>query len=110
MFFIYLCLIATTIVESVKEVDQTNNKLAITIGPCKWVINRECPDNDIKYYLYTRRNAHQRQYLKIGRTWEQSNISHSYFNPHHEVKIILHGYNSDMYLTPLIDMKDGELL
>ena len=79
----------------------------INIGPCTWVIDRKCPDDDIKFYLFTRSNQQERQEVHIDETLELSNLTESYFNPSHPVKVILHGYNSDMFLTPLIDMKDG---
>lgn len=49
-----------------------------------------------------------RRLIHIGESWEKSNISSSSFNPAHPVKIIIHGYNSDMFLGPLIGMKDGK--
>nr|XP_040232337.2 uncharacterized protein LOC120955495 [Anopheles coluzzii] len=68
-----------------------------------------CSNTDIRFYLFTRSNPDDRQYIHIDETWEQSNLSSSYFNPSHPVKVIIHGYNADMFLTPLINMK-GEYL
>uniref|UniRef100_A0A2C9GRW6 Uncharacterized protein n=1 Tax=Anopheles arabiensis TaxID=7173 RepID=A0A2C9GRW6_ANOAR len=82
---------------------------SFTIGNCVWVVDRPCPDSDIRFYLFTRSNPDDRQYIHIDETWEQSNLSSSYFNPSHPVKVIIHGYNADMFLTPLINMK-GEYL
>lgn len=83
------------------------SKSSFSIGTCTWVIDRSCPDENIKFYLYTRSNPDDRQMVHIDETWENSNLSMSNFNPKHAVKIIIHGYNSDMFLTPLIDMKTG---
>lgn len=81
----------------------------LTLGPCTWIVNHKCPDDDnIRIYLFTRRNANDRQRIHIDETWEKSNLSTSFFNPADPVKIIIHGYNSDMFLSSLIDMKDGE--
>lgn len=81
----------------------------ISIGSCTWVIDHKCPDEDnIKVYLFTRRNLNDRQLIQVADTWEKSNLSLSHFDPMDPVKIIIHGYNSDMFLTPLIEMKDGE--
>lgn len=80
----------------------------ITVGPCKWAIGRSCPDPDVKYYIYTRRNVMDRQSLHIDATAEQSNLTNSYFNPKFPTKILIHGYNSDMFLSPLQQMRDGE--
>lgn len=80
----------------------------ISIGPCTWVVNHKCPDENIRFYLFTRDNVQDRQLVHVDESWELSNISASYFNPKHPTKIIIHGYNSDMFLQPLIDMKDGK--
>ena len=85
-----------------------SNTRDIIIGPCVWAIGRECPDNDIKFYLYTRSNPKDRQNLKIGHTREDTNLTNSHFKPNLPTKIILHGYNADMFMHPLIQMKDGE--
>uniref|UniRef100_A0AAG5DUT5 Lipase domain-containing protein n=1 Tax=Anopheles atroparvus TaxID=41427 RepID=A0AAG5DUT5_ANOAO len=82
---------------------------SFTIGNCVWVVDRPCPDSEIRFYLFTRSNPDDRQYIHIDESWEASNISSSYFNPAHPVKVIIHGYNADMFLTPLINMK-GEYL
>ncbi|XP_032294376.1 phospholipase A1 member A isoform X2 [Drosophila virilis] len=81
----------------------------ITVGPCKWAIGRSCPDPDVKYYIYTRYNVMDRQSLHIGETSEQSNLTDSYFNPQHPTKILIHGYNSDMFLNPLQEMRNEYL-
>lgn len=82
----------------------------VSLGSCTWIIDHKCPDmENIKIYLFTRRNLNDRQLIYVSDTWEKSNLSTSHFDPSDPVKIIIHGYNSDMYLTPLIDMKDGML-
>ncbi|KAH8276694.1 hypothetical protein KR018_005119, partial [Drosophila ironensis] len=81
----------------------------ITIGPCKWAISRSCPDSDVKYYIYTRHNPVDRQSLHIDESQEKSNLTASFFNPRYPTKIIIHGYNSDMFLHPLQQMKDEYL-
>lgn len=86
------------------------DRLAVSIGPCKWIFNEKCPSNDIKFYLYTRKNQQDRQLIHIDETWDKSNLSDSNFNANDPTKIILHGYNSDMFLTPLIQMKGGTFM
>lgn len=81
----------------------------INIGPCKWIINKKCPDDDVRFYLYTRKNPADRQFVYIAETWEKSNLSTSNFDPAHPTKIIIHGYNADMFIHPLLQMKDGML-
>lgn len=88
------------------SVPQTTNR-DITIGPCTWVIGRKCPDDDIAFYLYTRKNPSDRQHLKIDNNLEASNITNSFYDSKHPSKIIIHGYNSDMFLNPLQMMKMG---
>lgn len=80
----------------------------INVGPCTWIIDRKCPDENIGFYLFTRHNTKDRQYIHIDNNSKLSNISLSYFDAKYPVKIIIHGYNSDMFLQPLIDMKDGK--
>lgn len=87
--------------------DSRQARFQVSIGPCTWIFDRKCPDEDIKFYLYTRKNRNDRQRIHIEDSWNRSNISSSYFNPNHPAKIIIHGYNSDMFLSPLIQMKDG---
>lgn len=89
------------------EATGRQDTLQFSIGPCKWIFNGKCPSADIQFYLYTNRNQQDRQYIHVDETWDKSNLSTSYFNAHYPVKIILHGYNSDMFLTPLIQMKEG---
>ncbi|XP_058825776.1 phospholipase A1 4-like [Topomyia yanbarensis] len=85
------------------------SRSSFTIGSCTWVIERACPDEDVKFYLYTRSNLEDRQYVHIDESLEKSNLSTSYFNPSLPTKVIIHGYNADMFLAPLINMK-GEYL
>lgn len=89
------------------KLDNRQNRLQVNIGPCKWIFAEKCPNSDIKFYLYTRKNAQDRQLIHVDETWEKSNLTDSHFNPNDPSKIILHGYNSDMFLTPLIQMKGG---
>uniref|UniRef100_A0A0A1XTJ9 Pancreatic lipase-related protein 2 n=1 Tax=Zeugodacus cucurbitae TaxID=28588 RepID=A0A0A1XTJ9_ZEUCU len=77
----------------------------IVIGPCRWVIGRKCPDEDVRFYLYTRRNPRNRQCLHIDETLDKSNLTSSNFNPRYQTKIIIHGYNADMFMSTLQRMK-----
>ena len=83
---------------------------SIYIGPCVWVIDRKCPDDDVKIFLFTPSNSDDRQPIHVDDTWDKSNISSSHYDPKFPVKVIIHGYNSDMQLTPLIDMRQEYLL
>lgn len=89
------------------KLDDRLNRAQVSIGPCKWIFNEKCPHSDIRFYLYTRKNPQDRQLIHVDEAWDKSNLSGSNFNPNDPTKIILHGYNSDMFLTPLIQMKGG---
>ncbi|EDW11506.1 pancreatic lipase-related protein 2 [Drosophila mojavensis] len=101
------------VTQSAPQLDEVTTKPVtsrdITIGPCKWAIGRSCPDPDVKYYIYTRQNVMDRQNLHIGESAEQSNLTNSNFNPRNPTKILIHGYNSDMFLSPLQQMRDEYL-
>jgi pancreatic lipase-related protein 2 len=88
---------------------EANNRDSIYIGPCVWIFDRKCPDADVKFFLFTPSNPEDRQPIHVDDTWEKSNISTSFYDPKFPAKIIIHGYNSDMQLTPLIDMKQEYL-
>lgn len=92
-----------------KDTTESPSRFQVSVGPCTWIFDRKCPDNEIKFFLYTKKNRNDRQVIYVDDTWEKSNISQSHFEPNDPVKIIIHGYNSDMFLTPLISMKDGIL-
>lgn len=82
---------------------------SVSVGPCTWVLSRTCPDPDVKFYIFTRTNPSDRQYVHIDESLEKSNISESNFDAFDPTKVIIHGYNADMFLTPLIDMRDEYL-
>lgn len=104
---VFICPLDGLPLASEPRSDSRQARFQVSIGPCTWIFDRKCPDEDIKFYLYTRKNQIDRQLVHVDDTWKKSNISSSHFNPNHPVKIIIHGYNSDMFLSPLIQMKDG---
>ncbi|XP_059222111.1 pancreatic lipase-related protein 2 [Stomoxys calcitrans] len=81
----------------------------IQLGPCLWAIDRKCPDKDITFYLYTRKNPADRQYIQVDGTLQDSNLTESFFDKNHPSKILIHGYNADMFLHPLYMMKNEYL-
>lgn len=82
----------------------------ITIRSYSWLLDRKCPDDEVKFWLFTRTNVNDKQLIHVDDTLEHSNLSSSFFNPRHPSKIIIHGYRSDFYLTPLHEMKHGKML
>lgn len=78
------------------------NRDKIYIGPCVWVLTPEsCPDSDIKFYLYTKLNPDERQLIIAGDSWENSNLSTSFYDPKFPVKIIIHGEDKNGLLLEI---------
>ncbi|KAK7590574.1 hypothetical protein V9T40_002187 [Parthenolecanium corni] len=77
----------------------------IKFGPCLFGWNITCPDPHIKFYLFTRKNQYNPQEI----TPSENKILQSNFNRQFINKVIFHGYNGDMNLTQLLEMKDGYL-
>lgn len=99
--------VPSTAAPVVTTMPMTPKNRDIKVGPCVWAIDRTCPDKDITFYLYTRKNPSDRQYIYIDNTTQASNISQSFFDSKHPSKILIHGYNADMFLHPLYMMKNG---
>lgn len=109
LIFIFLAVSFITWVCGQENNTTQPDRDAVFIGPCTWILDRKCPDKDVKFFLFTPSNPDERQPIHIEDSWENSNLSSSNYDARFPVKIIVHGYNSDMQLTPLIDMK-GEYL
>ncbi|RZC34100.1 uncharacterized protein BDFB_009704, partial [Asbolus verrucosus] len=77
----------------------------IVIGSCKIVIDELCPDPDVTFYLYSKKHPEEPEPVRIGADPGVSNLSSTAFNPALPTKIIIHGYNSDMYLNVLVEIK-----
>ncbi|XP_044002221.1 pancreatic lipase-related protein 2 [Aphidius gifuensis] len=84
-----------------------NNKRDYFMGPCLIHTNQTCPDDEITFYLYTRRNPGSGYQIFVNDT--HSNIDSSNFNKYKSTKIIVHGYNSNMHLDSLVDIKNEYL-
>lgn len=108
-----ICLLAIiAFLLEAKADDSSNDMRAIdNSNECHWINDRKCPDSEVRFYLYTRSNAgdDERQLIHIDDSWEMSNLSSSFFMPKQPSKIIIHGFRSDMFLTPLIKMKSEYL-
>lgn len=70
-------------------------------------LNKFCTDNEVTYYLYTRKNINMGQKICVNNTY--SNLNETYFDSQQPIKIIIHGYNSDMHLDSLIDIRNEYL-
>ncbi|XP_047366180.1 uncharacterized protein LOC124955601 isoform X2 [Vespa velutina] len=77
------------------------------IGPCLVNTNQTCPDEEVTFFLYTRDNPFKGQRIIVTDT--DSNLDVTNFNSSNPTKIIVHGYNSDMLMSSLVEVKDEYL-
>ncbi|XP_059222112.1 phospholipase A1 [Stomoxys calcitrans] len=87
---------------------QVQNK-DFSLGSCIWAISRTCPDKDVSFHLYTRQNPQTAQLVYIAGDSQASNLSQSFYDSQYSSKIIIHGYNANMFLHSLALMKDEYL-
>ncbi|XP_058804306.1 uncharacterized protein LOC131671704 [Phymastichus coffea] len=73
------------------------------IGPCLINTNQTCPDPEVSFFLFTRQNLRLAQQILVNAT--ESNLDQTFFNSTLPTKIIVHGYNSDMELDSLINIR-----
>ncbi|KZC04270.1 Lipase member H-A [Dufourea novaeangliae] len=73
------------------------------IGPCLVNTNQTCPDREVTFFLYTKRNPETSQQILVDDTG--SNLLETNFVPSNPTKIVIHGYDSDMQLTYLVDVR-----
>ncbi|XP_043506350.1 pancreatic triacylglycerol lipase [Frieseomelitta varia] len=73
------------------------------IGPCLVNTNQTCPDKEVTFYLYTQRNPNASQQILV--TEDSSNLEQTRFEPSRPTKIVVHGYDSDMELSYLVDVR-----
>ncbi|XP_017769255.1 PREDICTED: uncharacterized protein LOC108557306 [Nicrophorus vespilloides] len=82
----------------------------LSFGSCVVALNRECPHSDVQYFLYTREHPDNPEPIRIGAEEGSSNISSTSFNLSRPIKIVVHGYNSDMYINGLVEIKNQYLI
>ncbi|XP_031841941.2 uncharacterized protein LOC116431104 [Nomia melanderi] len=85
------------------SVDQGTAAKDYFIGPCLVNTNQTCPDNEVTFFLYTQRNPHSGQQILVDEY--SSNLPSTNFNPSKPTKILIHGYDSDMQLSYLVDVR-----
>lgn len=73
------------------------------IGPCLVNTNQTCPDKEVTFFLYTQRNPETGQEILVDDTG--SNVKDTNFDPTKPIKIVVHGYDSDMQLSYLVDVR-----
>lgn len=104
IYFVFLVICLTARATEIVEMRQPRQG-TYAIGTCKIVINEPCPYPDIKFYLYTRKRPNFPQPILVGNSTNNSNITKTDFNHRFPTKIIIHGYNSDMFLSALVEIK-----
>ncbi|XP_025159613.1 uncharacterized protein LOC105190890 isoform X3 [Harpegnathos saltator] len=77
------------------------------VGPCLVNTNQTCPDQEVTFYLYTKHNPDAGQQLLVNES--ASNLAGTNFVAKLATKIIIHGYNSDMQLDYLVDIRNEYL-
>ncbi|XP_043794462.1 uncharacterized protein LOC122715930 [Apis laboriosa] len=77
------------------------------IGPCLVNTNQTCPDKEVTFFLYTKRNP--KTWQRISVDGSGSNLRRTNFNGSNPTKIVVHGYDSDMELSYLVDVRDEYL-
>ncbi|XP_043270402.1 phospholipase A1-like [Venturia canescens] len=81
------------------------------IGPCRIHTKQSCPDEEVtffpRFFLYTRDNPSNAQQIRVNGTW--SNLIEINYSKNYPTKIVIHGYNSNMHLSPLVDIKNEYL-
>ncbi|KAK9702908.1 Lipase [Popillia japonica] len=90
--------------------NQDVKRSAVSLGPCKIVVSGDCPNPEIRYYLYTHTYSEIPEEVQIGAEPFASNLTQTSFNPLRPTKIIIHGYNSGMRLNALIEIKNQYLI
>ncbi|XP_076279943.1 uncharacterized protein LOC143208896 isoform X1 [Lasioglossum baleicum] len=73
------------------------------IGPCLVNTNQTCPDDEVTFFLYTKRNMKEGQQILVDDI--DSNLDETNFVPSNPTKILIHGYDSDMQLSYLVDVR-----
>ncbi|XP_011300409.1 lipase member H-A-like [Fopius arisanus] len=77
------------------------------LGPCLVHTNQTCPDDEVTFFLYTRDNPGSGKQIFVNDS--SSNLHETNFNPRDPTKIVVHGYNSDMRLDSLVDIRNEYL-
>ncbi|CAH1170534.1 unnamed protein product, partial [Phaedon cochleariae] len=64
-----------------------------------------CPDPDVNFFLYTKYNPENPQFVRIGSDPLVSNLKDTAYNSSNPTKIIIHGYNSNMNIAVLVEVR-----
>ncbi|XP_066142114.1 pancreatic triacylglycerol lipase-like isoform X1 [Euwallacea fornicatus] len=86
---------------------QIPNRLQRTIsfGACRIVINPQCPDPDVTFWMYTMTHPENPEQIFAATHVRGTNLDRTTFNASRPTKVIVHGYNSNMFLTALAALR-----
>ncbi|CAG9864880.1 unnamed protein product [Phyllotreta striolata] len=93
----------------VQEINRNRVRGVLSLGNCRIVYNPVCPDPDVTFFLFTK---HQPKYpvpIRVGTNWKETNFNQTRFDPRKPTKIIIHGYNSDMNISALVEVRNEYL-
>ncbi|KAH1017512.1 phospholipase A1 member A [Dendroctonus ponderosae] len=86
---------------------QVRNKLqqTLTVGSCKFVINPQCPDPDVTFFMYSTSHPESPEQIFASTHVRGTNLHKTAFNSSKPSKVIIHGYNSNMFLSALTELR-----
>ncbi|CAG9760473.1 unnamed protein product [Ceutorhynchus assimilis] len=86
---------------------QVQNRLqqTISIGPCRIVLNPQCPDPDVTFFMYSADHPENPEPIYIATHVRGTNLEKTSFDPQKSSKVIIHGYNSNMFLSALTELR-----
>ncbi|XP_057670438.1 lipase member H-A-like [Diorhabda carinulata] len=87
----------------------TQFRQAISFGSCRIVYNPVCPDPDVTFFLFTKENPEYPVPILVGSSRLVSNLNSTLFDATKPTKIIIHGYNSNMNISALVEIRNEYL-
>ncbi|KAF7271111.1 hypothetical protein GWI33_015973 [Rhynchophorus ferrugineus] len=77
----------------------------VSFGPCRVVFNPQCPDPDVTFFMYSTANPENPEQIFMAPHVRETNLDKTAFDPSKPSKIIIHGYNSNMFLNGLTELR-----
>ncbi|XP_050310460.1 lipase member H-like [Anthonomus grandis grandis] len=90
---------------------QMQNRLrrTINIGPCRIVLYSECPDPEVTFFMYSTAHPESPEQVYTSTNLRGTNLQKTSFDPRKPTKVIIHGYNSNMFLSALTELRQEYL-
>ncbi|KAB0794898.1 hypothetical protein PPYR_11737 [Photinus pyralis] len=104
LFVINMCITLLCASSDSSAIGNSSNVKGTTlnIGICNFRLGRNCGQSNVTFYLYTNNQVEGEQ-IVVNKS--SSNLLQTAFNVSLETKILIHGYNSDMFLGVLNGIK-----